>query len=107
MLLTPRVAARLERDFERRERDQALYVMHAVLESKADRTAAGMERIHAAMLLVARGSLARLLDAAARAELDWRDLLVEAGLANEDWRDRIAEELAAEDVDRPAGRGDG
>lgn len=105
-MLTPRVAARLERDFEQRERDQALYVMDAVLESKADRSAAGMERIHAAMLVVARGSLPRLLDAAALAELDWRDLLVEAGLAHEDWRDRIAEELGPEDVDRSPDRDD-
>jgi hypothetical protein len=93
MLLTPRVAARLDRDFKGGERDQAIYVMSVVRESDPDRTAEGMERVHAAMLVVARGHLTRLLNAAALAELDWRDLFVEAGLAHEDWRDRIAEEL--------------
>lgn len=95
-LLTPRVAARLDRDFKRGENDQALYVMTSVLDPDRARTAAGMERVHAAMLLIARGDLARLLDAAALAELDWRDLFVQAGLANDDWRDRIAEELGPE-----------
>jgi len=76
--------------------------MEAVLASDLDRTAEGMERVHAAMLRVATGSLERLLEAAALAELDWRDLLVEAGLALEDWRDRLTEDLGPPD-DNAAG----
>jgi len=91
--MTPRIAARLDRDFKLADRDEALYVMDAVLASDPERTAEGMERIHASMLRLAGGNLQRLLDAAALAELDWRDLFMDAGLGNEDWRGRIAEEL--------------
>ena len=91
--MTPRIAAKLDRDFKLADQDAALSVMDAVLASDPERTAEGMERIHAAMLLLAGGNLQRLLDAAALAELDWRDLFMDAGLGSEDWRDRIAEEL--------------
>lgn len=53
----------------------------------------GIERLEAAMILSARGSVPRLQQAVALAELDWRDLLVGAGLGNEDWPTRLDEEL--------------
>jgi hypothetical protein len=51
------------------------------------------ERVQAAVVLLARGSHDRLLDAAALAEEDWRDVLVAAGLADEDWPGRLQEEF--------------
>jgi hypothetical protein len=47
------------------------------------------ERIVAAVLALARGDVARLEDACARAARDWRDVLVWAGFANGDWRERV------------------
>lgn len=53
----------------------------------------GVERLQAAIVLSAGGSTSRLQEAVALAELDWRDLLVGAGLANEDWPTRLDREL--------------
>lgn len=52
-----------------------------------------LERIQAAIVLVAAGDAGRLDQAAALAESDWRDVLVAAGLANEDWPARLDDEL--------------
>jgi hypothetical protein len=51
------------------------------------------ERMHAAIIRVADGSLDRLNDALSLARLDWRDLLVAAGLADGDWPARLSEWL--------------
>jgi hypothetical protein len=51
------------------------------------------ERIQAAVVLWGRGDLARLRDACELARLDWRDVLVRAGLADEDWRSHLDDEL--------------
>jgi len=50
------------------------------------------ERIQAAILILAGGDVDRLLTWAAVAEMDWRDVLVNGGLASGDWRDVLAEE---------------
>jgi hypothetical protein len=47
------------------------------------------ERIQAAIVIVASGQLGRLTDAIALAQTDWRDILVDAGLADDDWRQRL------------------
>jgi hypothetical protein len=96
--MTTRIAARLDRDFKAAERDQALYIVASVLESDPDRTPDGIERVHAALLRLASGNLQRLLDAAALAELDWRDLFVDAGLENDDWRELVAEDFGPPDA---------
>jgi hypothetical protein len=54
----------------------------------------GDERICGAILIVADGDIDRLVDAAAEAELDWRDVLVRAGLEHDDWREELAGALA-------------
>jgi hypothetical protein len=51
------------------------------------------ERIQAAVVFWGRGHLDRLRDACELARLDWRDVLVRAGLADEDWRSRLDTEL--------------
>jgi len=91
MEITSRVFERLDRDFGDR-RDEALYVIHAV-DIGSDETY-GSERIQTAMLIWAAGDLDRLVDAAALAETDWRDLLVNAELADDDWRDGVDAYLA-------------
>ena len=46
-------------------------------------TPEGLERVRFAALRTSRGELARLRDALRLAQVDWRDLLVEAGFAND------------------------
>jgi len=58
-----------------------------------DKDAAWLERIQAAIVLAAGPDSDRLERMAALAEIDWRDVLVAAGLANEDWRDRVTDAL--------------
>jgi hypothetical protein len=53
-----------------------------------------VERIQLAALLLARGDLRRLDDALVLGHTDWRDLLVNAGLADDGWRERVDSELA-------------
>lgn len=52
-------------------------------------TAVQRERIQAAVVFLAAGSYAAFERAAGRAEVDWRDVLVAAGLANGDWPERL------------------
>ncbi|MEU6264663.1 hypothetical protein [Saccharopolyspora shandongensis] len=47
------------------------------------------ERLAAAVVIVARGDSSELLDALRLLEVDFRDLLVWAGLGEGDWRIRI------------------
>jgi hypothetical protein len=53
----------------------------------------GTERVQAAAVFVARGDLVRLEEALAQARLDWRDLLVAAGLGHSNWAMILDKEL--------------
>ncbi len=55
--------------------------------------ASDTERVQAAIVLTAAGRLADLHDAIALAQIDWRDVLMNAGLANEDWPTRLDDHL--------------
>jgi hypothetical protein len=50
------------------------------------------ERLHAAVVLLARGDLARFEQAAETAETDWRDAFVWSGLGS-DWEPQIDREF--------------
>lgn len=63
------------------------------LELPGRRSPDGDERICGAVLIVADGDLDRLVEAAAEAEVDWRDVLVPAGLEHDDWREQLARAL--------------
>src|SRR5947209_19613255 len=56
-------------------------------------SAEGRERVQAALLVIAAGNSSSFERAAALAEVDWRDVLVAAGLANEDWPERLDQQL--------------
>ncbi|MDN4481190.1 hypothetical protein [Demequina muriae] len=47
------------------------------------------ERLHAGVLIAARGNLSLFDDAIEHARDDWRDLLDRANLADADWPERI------------------
>jgi hypothetical protein len=51
------------------------------------------ERLQAAIVVTARGSVQRFREAVRLALTDWRDLLVAAELADEGWPDRLRAEL--------------
>jgi len=92
MRLTDRMLARLDRDFGPSKAARARYLVEAV-DIGHDETPLS-ERIQAALLIAAGGNLDRLLEAAALAETDWRDLLVNTDLADEDWPRRVDAFLA-------------
>lgn len=54
------------------------------------------ERIHAAILIAARGNDSLFHDALEHAQVDWRDLLDRTGLADAEWRSLLDDELGAE-----------
>jgi phosphoribosylformimino-5-aminoimidazole carboxamide ribotide isomerase len=94
-LLTARVRRRVERDYPGADRDTALDLLVGLDlgSSRAGREAAGRERIHAALLMLAGGDVRRLASEAAEAARDWRDTLVAADLAGDDWPSRVESEL--------------
>ncbi|MET9880596.1 hypothetical protein ABZZ36_39220 [Actinacidiphila glaucinigra] len=53
----------------------------------------GSERLQAAIVLLAQGSVHRFRDAVRLARRDWRHLLVAAGPAHEDWPEELNVEL--------------
>jgi hypothetical protein len=83
--MTRRLRERIQRDFP--EPGSAQQVSLLVSETSES------ERVQAAIVLWARGDLARVRDARRLAIEDWRDALVRAELADEDWRERLDAEL--------------
>ena len=90
-MISERVAARVVRDFTPKLHADVLELLESATSesSRIHGTAAGHERVHAAMLILAQGNVDKLLHAASEAEMDWRDLLVAAGLENDDWPARV------------------
>jgi len=78
---SPRIAERLAADF-----GAAAPSMLSTLERLEVTQQVGPERIHAAILLAARGSQTLFQDALEHAQEDWRDLLDRVGLADDGWR---------------------
>jgi len=93
--VSQRVEQRVRSDFERGSIDPALARL-AALELPLVDSAAGRERIQAAVVLAARGRWSAFEQLAALAEVDWRDVLVAAGLANDDWRARLDDQLGSD-----------
>ena len=79
MSVSARVAARVERDFGAFAHE-ALGAL-----ALAETGSQDVERVHAALVLMAEGSLERLWQAVELSALDWRDVLMNGGLANGDW----------------------
>jgi hypothetical protein len=100
-VLTARLDARIRRDFPSVEAEPVRAVLEELVQSTIPGSdAASVERILAAVLLLARGDSRRLLDAVALAQQGWRDVLVAAGLAHDDWPDILAEAPTVQDCRR-------
>jgi len=97
-VVSDRISERISEDF----RTSAPQVLSALERLQID-VHTDAERVHAAVLLVARGNRSMLDDALEHAESDWRDLLDRAGLADAGWRDRVDDEFGTADVKPPAG----
>lgn len=78
---SPRIAERLTTDF-----GGAAPRMLSTLERLRVTSQVDPERIHAAILIAARGSQTMFQDAVEHAQSDWRDLLDRTGLADDEWR---------------------
>jgi len=91
--LSDRIRARIDRDFSGDRKPQVVQLL-ATLLPPLHHSPGGDERLCGAILILADGDIDRLLEAAAQAERDWRDVLVAAGLANGDWPERLDSALA-------------
>ncbi|MFI6101291.1 hypothetical protein ACIA8G_37580 [Lentzea sp. NPDC051213] len=79
MSVSDRVANRVGRDFGA----SASEVLGAL--ALAETGNQDVERVHAAIVLMAEGSVERLWQAVELSALDWRDVLMNGGLAHGDW----------------------
>jgi hypothetical protein len=55
--------------------------------------ASDSERVQAAIVLSSAGNESRVRDGVALAAIDWRDVLVRAGLETDQWSDRLHDAL--------------
>ncbi len=85
--MSERVAARVGRDFGAGARE-ALEAL-----ALAETPGQEVERVHAALVLMAEGSVDRLWEAVELSAVDWRDVLVFGGLANGDWPEVLEREF--------------
>jgi hypothetical protein len=89
---SPRIAERLATDF-----GGAAPRMLSTLERLKVTHHVDPERVHAAILIAARGNQTMFQDAMEHAQEDWRDLLDRTGLAGEDWRALVDAEFGKGD----------
>lgn len=83
--MTERLSARVRRDFpEPGSAPEILRLLAEVSDS---------ERVQAAIVFTASGNMEWLRAELARARTDWRDVLVNGGLANEGWPAILDKEL--------------
>ncbi len=88
---TARLRRRIERDFP--EHGRSAEVVRLLGQWSPDGWNVDVERVQAAILILAGGRINGVLDAIEDARADWRDVLIAADLARDDWPDRIAEQF--------------
>lgn len=97
MPISVRLERRIRRDFPELGSAEAIMQMLDELPNTAgyDVECFASERLQAAVVLLAEGSIRRFHEAIRLALTDWRDLLVAAELAHESWPARLQAELGA------------
>ena len=85
---SPRIVERLSHDF-----GGAAPRMLSTLERLKITSQVDPERVHAAILIAARGNQTLFQDAVEHAQSDWRDLLDRSGLADDSWRPMVDDEF--------------
>ncbi|MFE5599880.1 hypothetical protein ACFQ8O_11910 [Streptomyces coelicoflavus] len=98
MPISGRLEERIRRDFpERGSAPEISRILDALPDTAGyDAAVFGSERLQAAIVLLAQGSIRQFREAIQLALTDWRDLLVAAELAQADWPDRLSAELGPE-----------
>jgi hypothetical protein len=91
-MVSRRLERRVRSDFSPTEAEAVLARL-GTLQLRLDRSPEETERIQGAVLLLAAGDSERFIDAAASAELDWRDVLLWSGLGEESWPERLNAEF--------------
>lgn len=93
--ISDRLERRIRRDFPWPGSAHGVLRLLRALPARAgyDAETLASERVQAAIVLLAGGDLGRLRQALDLAAVDWRDLLVAAGLADDDWPGRLDREL--------------
>jgi hypothetical protein len=92
--MTARLRARVARDFALPELTREVAALLETLTGLIE-TTEGEERIQAAIVLAASGDIDRILAGVELARVDWRDVLVNGGLAEQDWRSVLRAELGS------------
>ncbi|KJK48053.1 hypothetical protein UK23_18200 [Lentzea aerocolonigenes] len=87
MTVSERIAARVGRDFGERA-SEALAALALAETGNQD-----VERVHAALVLMAEGSVDGLWQAVELSAVDWRDVLMNGGLAAGDWPEVLEREF--------------
>lgn len=93
----PPITARLERRIRREFPADPVLVLEVLSELELEAAGEARERILAAIVFVAGGDVEALERAIEVAEVDWRDVLVAAGLERDDWRQHLDEALGGLD----------
>lgn len=88
-VISDRLQAYVRRRFAPDEVEPIFGLLAEVVYEEPGSTEEGIERIQAAVVLIADGDVQRLLRAMEMAQDDWRDVLVAAGLAHEGWPERL------------------
>jgi hypothetical protein len=88
--VSPRLERRVRDDFPGDSADPVLARLGSLRLALAEKQS--LERIQAAVVLLAGGDREKLDWAARRAEVDWRDVLVWSGLGS-NWEARLDEEI--------------
>ena len=88
---SPRITERLATDF-----GGAAPRMLSTLERLKVTPKVDPERVHAAILMAARGNETMFQDAVEHAQSDWRDLLDRTGLADDGWRGLVDAEFGTD-----------
>ncbi|MEV0094007.1 hypothetical protein [Streptomyces sp. NPDC050738] len=95
--MSARLERRIHEDFpERGSAPEIMRILDGLTETAGhDAECCAGERLQAAIIVLAQGSVRQFRDAVQLALTDWRDLLVAADLADENWRDRLQAELGS------------
>ena len=91
--LSPRVVARVRRDFEPGQVDSIIQVLGTLPESLPMGGDQDADRVQAALVIPARGNPDTFAGLLNLDRQDWRDALVGAGLGGDDWVAKLDHEL--------------
>ncbi len=91
--ISPRLERHIRETFEESVCDEVLDWLRAIVDPFGHDVS---ERVLAAVVLASNGDFDKFLEMAHLAEVDWRDVLVAAGLEYEDWETELTRRLGVD-----------